>query len=685
MRLSFRQGIVQHQRDTLDTPTFLSVNGGFVSVEATNEPTVITFAHGNKDYLYTEHQSQFGAWGPFTSGDHWLFWQLNMVTGVREFGSTNLEPIVGANTPTHPGTGQMWFNTMSNIMYEYNGSSWVEVVRVFACKLQSSVTPVSVSINSPDFRGTQVGLEVPSKAGDLVFDDQGKPVKTSDRKFFTTEDEIFTGAATGSKLKVGNILIPGIAQQALHRHQVVEFVNFNELLPASPFTYMSKIYGIIEEDAPAGDVVNFVTEGIVHDELWDWVSLGAEVNDPVFIDDTGEIQIVPYIGGQLPVGIVVGTHEILFSPRTFANSSANITSFDIFTDLLDTPNGYTGANNQVVRVNSLENGLEFATITSGGGGANTFPELTDTPATYAGANDLFVKVNAGATGLEFTTLPASSIPPSTQECQYLVANDAGGWNEQPPLEAPKSYDIDCFIEGESPSTITRVMQLAAPREFIISDYGHQASYYSVTSPTTDTTYNIRVASSTQAGAIIGTITFPGGGRPIIECTEHTVKPGNRVYLESPNSPDPDLKDVSITIRGYEMPVTCAGATPPTVNFGMSSYTNKTSFTAGDIVMTGPIMFVEWAITEYSDSLTGSPTPWEPYDSGYSVFGSLISGVNMTFADGLFELDHYSDVKKTIPSDLPFNMGGSTGAYFRVKLTVYGPTGKDSDEVIMNWT
>ena len=336
MRLSFRQGIVQHQTDTFNTPTFLLVSGGYVSLIANNAPTVITFAQGDKDYLYTERRTMAGAWGPFSAADYWLYWQLDGVTGARTFGATNLEPVTAPEAPTSPGTGQMWFNTNHKKMYEFNGASWIEVIRVFACKLVGGVTPISVSINSPDFRGTQVGLNVPSRSGELIFDLQGKPIRASDRQFFNTEDQFFTGVATGARLRVGNILVPGVAEQPLHKYQVVEFIDFNRILPASPFTQLTRVYGIIEEDAPAGDVVDFVTEGMIYNEDWDWMSLGALVNDPVYIDDAGEIQIVPHIGGQMPIGVVTGIKEIYFAPRLFSQVEAQI-SFDTSGSYIGTP------------------------------------------------------------------------------------------------------------------------------------------------------------------------------------------------------------------------------------------------------------------------------------------------------------------------------------------------------------
>ena len=90
MRLSFRQGIVRYQQDTLGTPTFLNVVSGYVSLIASNEPTVVAFAHGQKDYLYTERQTQNNAWGPFIPGnDQWLYWQVDGSSeapgGARQF------------------------------------------------------------------------------------------------------------------------------------------------------------------------------------------------------------------------------------------------------------------------------------------------------------------------------------------------------------------------------------------------------------------------------------------------------------------------------------------------------------------------------------------------------------------------------------------------------------------------
>lgn len=360
-RLTFRQGIVRHQEDTSGNQEFLDVAGGYVTLVVSPDPTVIAFVHGTADYLFTESTTVTNAWGPFTPGiDRWLYWDLNLVTGVRTFGSTELEPLEQPNAPTSPFTGQMWFNTQTNMWFEFNGASWVEVVRVFSCKLDVGLVPRSASISAPDFKGTQVGLTGLRRVGSLVFDAAGSPIKTPDHKFFTTEHVFTSGVPTGASLRINNVLIPGQAQQPIAAYQVVEYSAFNKLVPASPFTQGEKVYGIVEEDAVTNQVINFVTEGLIFNTNWDWVALGAVVNDPVFINSTGEIQLNPVIPEQLPVGVVLDRQEILFAPRLFpqVTTTGGGGGATLYTELLDTPNDFTGAASNFVKVNSAGTALE---------------------------------------------------------------------------------------------------------------------------------------------------------------------------------------------------------------------------------------------------------------------------------------------------------------------------------------
>lgn len=324
-RLNFRQGIVRHQTDIGGNPTFLQVSGGYVNLIVSPDPTLITFISGDADYLYTESVTINNAWGPFIAQDYWLYWDMNLITGVVTRGSTTLEPIISPSTPTSPSAGQLWFNTSTNIWSEYSGTSWAEVLRVFACKLANGNTPVSMSINAPDFKGTQVGLTTPRRIGSLVFDVSGTPLRTGvGNKFFTTEDAFVTGVSSAASLRIEPIVIQGKSSTAIAAYQVVEFFEFNEIRPATTTDQGTKALGILEEDVVANEVVSFVTAGIIFNEAWDWVAAGASVNDPIYFNSTGIIQLTPDFLDQIPVGVVIGPQEILFAPKLFPQVAVTV-------------------------------------------------------------------------------------------------------------------------------------------------------------------------------------------------------------------------------------------------------------------------------------------------------------------------------------------------------------------------
>lgn len=355
-RLNFRQGIVRHQTDTGGNPTFLDVVGGNVSLIVSPDPTIIALIDGTNDYLFTESVTVSNAWGPFTAGiNRWLYWDINRVTGVRTFGFTIYEPVEASTAPTSPNVGQMWFNTITNIWSEWSGSSWVPVIRVFACKLNTILQPESMSINAPSFTGTQVGLTGSFRVGAIAFDASGEPIRKGDGSFFTTEDLFVTGVPSGASLRVNNVLLSAQAQSPIAAYQVVQFSDFNKLVPAVPTLQRDKVFGIVEEDATTNEVVNFVVEGLIFNEDWDWEDDGADVNDPVYVGSSGNIELTPAVAGQRPIGTVVDKQSIIFAPRLFPQLIIQ----NDFIDLNDTPNNYVGAGSRFVKVNAAESALEF--------------------------------------------------------------------------------------------------------------------------------------------------------------------------------------------------------------------------------------------------------------------------------------------------------------------------------------
>lgn len=334
-KINFRQGIVKHQSDNNNNPTFLQKRGQFVTLVVAPDPTIVAFVHGTKDYLFTESVTQPDAWGPFVVGvSEWLYWDLNRITGVRTFGSTEYEPIKSPKAPHKPTNDQHWFNTTTNMWYVWSGLAWSEVIRVFTAQMILGTTLSSVSSMMPLYIGTQVGLVTPRVMGALVFDSTGHPILDGNRKFFTTEDKFTTGVPTGAALKINDVTMSATALQPIGACSVVTYSGYHHVIPAKPYSVVNKIYGIVESGANTNDIVDIVTTGRIFSAAWDWTALNAKMGDAVYINDTGEIVLTPVYVDSLPVGAVVGRQTIIFNPTLYGTSGVKggITSHG---DLID--------------------------------------------------------------------------------------------------------------------------------------------------------------------------------------------------------------------------------------------------------------------------------------------------------------------------------------------------------------
>ena len=171
MRIPFRHGIVRYQTDNARSnpnPTFLQPedNGSSISLTVAPDPTIITIAHGDSDYMFEERKSVIRAWKGFKSGtDYWLYWDISLRDGSRTFGSTTLQPIVAPNPPANALDDQHWFDTKNNVMKVYTKGAFVERLRVFAAKYSAG------TVLEPYDLGTQVSNRTTVHAGTILFDD----------------------------------------------------------------------------------------------------------------------------------------------------------------------------------------------------------------------------------------------------------------------------------------------------------------------------------------------------------------------------------------------------------------------------------------------------------------------------------------------------------------------------------
>ncbi len=141
MNLSFRQGIVQCSHNVSNQPNFLTLIGGSIYVDTTAGPLLVSFSQGPSEYLMQEQdKTQILAFpGPFLGNlSYWFYWDLNVITGIKTYGQTNLFPVVGPIAPPAPAIDQHWFNTLTNGMFVWNGTTWINRIRVFAGNLENT-------------------------------------------------------------------------------------------------------------------------------------------------------------------------------------------------------------------------------------------------------------------------------------------------------------------------------------------------------------------------------------------------------------------------------------------------------------------------------------------------------------------------------------------------------------------
>lgn len=321
MLIGFRQGLVRAPAN------FLSRNGATVSLQVPPNDTVIaTILDGDTDYLISEKQSITSAWaGPFVANtNYWLYWDIHLVTGVRTFGYTTLDPSEGPTAPASPQNNQHWFDTTVNQTKVYITAinRWSRVIRVFAAQYSGGAVFTSLS-TSQNFTGTQVGINTPCNAGALVFDNYGGALKKKNGTYFTTEDYAVTGVALSSQVKLGSIMIRAEADAYIPPLTIVQFTDFNKVRPASNHVINKIVYGLIEFEANTGDVVNVSLEGVITNGSWDWSSVG--INTLLYVDGYGALTSTPSLP-PVPVAVVIDKNAIMLRPSSVFMGGTNGTS-----------------------------------------------------------------------------------------------------------------------------------------------------------------------------------------------------------------------------------------------------------------------------------------------------------------------------------------------------------------------
>lgn len=335
MRIDFRQGIIKYPSSG-SVQKFLTYLGGYVSISCANGNTDVAFAHVTENYLYSESVDVNNAWGPLPANtDCWLYWDINLRTGLRTFGYTTIQPITSIQRPAVVEE-QHWFNPSTTTMYVCTAGTYRAVARVFAAKVNnSSFMPLGDVLGAKPFAGSQVGLNtIGTRVGHIIIDDNGSPIRRVDGRLFTTENELFVDGAPVNIVKLDSAVVPVTAETMLPKYHIVKFTDFGKINLATYNDAQDTTLAMLTEDLTTLQTGYVVVQGCVTNPAWNWSALGN-----LWVDDSGGLTYddlhltdpFNHPAAKPPVARVVSSDTVIFDqgmggigPRGPAGSAGDV-------------------------------------------------------------------------------------------------------------------------------------------------------------------------------------------------------------------------------------------------------------------------------------------------------------------------------------------------------------------------
>lgn len=338
MRVSFRQGIVQYQVDNQNNQNFLVATSGGVSLLANDKPFIATFAHKDANYLIEQRTSITNAWvGPFSGqSQYWLWIDIQPITGAITYGSTVLPPAVSVTAPTNPATDQHWYDLTTMQMKVWNGIGWHHVIRLFAGSMLGGAQSFLPLGTGSQYGGSQINLTAANFSGFIVYDAFGKPLRTSNGTFLTTETTTAVSGSTGN-VRYASDLLTATALEPIPAFSVVYYYDFDQIKLATPSLNTNpRIFGIVTSDLQANDITYVYTDCVITNDLWNW----TEMSVPVYADYSGAVT-TNQILDQQSIGYVVARNAIRIDPLVYITQAANNATLtpQQLHDMMETFNG----------------------------------------------------------------------------------------------------------------------------------------------------------------------------------------------------------------------------------------------------------------------------------------------------------------------------------------------------------
>ena len=136
---------VLYGRVTNGVYSFLTSDNLSVIIDGSKTPVLLSFADGFNDYGGVDYVQQIttrsSAWSLPANQTSYLYIERSNSGGLS-YGSTTLEPLRQASAPTSE-LNKMYYSTIDEKMYFYNGTQWKSVGRVVVAKVDTNATQIT--------------------------------------------------------------------------------------------------------------------------------------------------------------------------------------------------------------------------------------------------------------------------------------------------------------------------------------------------------------------------------------------------------------------------------------------------------------------------------------------------------------------------------------------------------------
>ncbi len=318
MFLTFRQGTAKSNND------FLVPSGLNVTFDPTSGAS-FSAAHLNGVNYYLDEKAVVpNAWTLSDATRHYLFIDINAVTGVKTFGTTKIPPVSQNSEPATPVDGLLWFDLTNGVMKVYSNSRFSVVVRVVVGTIENNITnyyPIGSNVGVSSSQAT-------FKHGTIMRDSTGRALRNEAGTFITTETKIHTVNAFGETLTLEAHTLIGIAAEQIQTGDVVSVAANLDIIKTEYTKTFTSLLAIALNDANIGQEVNLTLQGVVSNNLWDWI------DDPgtmLWVDNGQLTNVDPFtlnseLVRQPPIARVVDNTTVWFESSLGTTPHSHIAS-----------------------------------------------------------------------------------------------------------------------------------------------------------------------------------------------------------------------------------------------------------------------------------------------------------------------------------------------------------------------